>query len=485
MAEAASDPRSFMELLASAQPHEVEHAHHVALLALRLFDALRPRLNWTGNDRLVLEAAARLHDIGYADDPADHARAGAHRVMRTKPSGFIPAELRRVAAVMLLHSSRPGGDSLLPIPPALMRDPTVRQLGVLLRVADGLDHSHLQDTCITRLALDGDELRVYLTTAPGSRNAERARLKADFWPEVMPVRLTLLDRPRPDYVLIRPADDTGQALRRLLLVHERNLSEALRRTAAEDSEESLHDLRIALRCLRRLLNAFARPLRKTRAAEVEKRLRQLTDEISPARDLDVGLIILNKHRVAQAMRNEPGWERFVRRQRRERNRARTAVRGLMASPATHKTMGQLGYLLRIELPGLARSKRPFGEECLRRLDQAYDTARARRKLARSRNADKLHDLRIAIRRYRLLADLLLPVLGAPARRLARYLRTPERKLGRLHDLDVARARYRELDDPVAPALQAILYTLRQRQHARFLAVWQEFRLPPFRPASRS
>jgi CHAD domain-containing protein len=37
----------------------------------------------------------------------------------------------------------------------------------------------------------------------------------------------------------------------------------LRRTAEEDSEESLHDLRIALRCLRRLLGAFARPLRDT------------------------------------------------------------------------------------------------------------------------------------------------------------------------------------------------------------------------------
>jgi hypothetical protein len=70
--------------------------------------------------------------------------------MRTKPAGFARDDLRRVVAVMLLHSSRPGGDSLLPIPPGLLRDKTVRQLGVLLRVADGLDHSHLQDTCITR-----------------------------------------------------------------------------------------------------------------------------------------------------------------------------------------------------------------------------------------------------------------------------------------------------------------------------------------------
>jgi hypothetical protein len=73
--------------------------------------------------------------------------------MRTKPAGFSRDDLRRVVAVMLLHSSRPGGDSLLPIPPGLLRDKTVRQLGVLLRVADGLDHSHLQDTCITRVAL--------------------------------------------------------------------------------------------------------------------------------------------------------------------------------------------------------------------------------------------------------------------------------------------------------------------------------------------
>ena len=179
MPDFASDPRTFMEHLAATQPHEVEHAHLVTLLALRLFDALRPMTGWTGNDRLVLEAAARLHDIGYADDPADHSRAGAHRIMRTKPAGFSREDLRRVMAVVLLHSSRPGGDSLLPIPPGLLRDKTVRQLGVLLRVADGLDHSHLQDTCITRIALTHDEMRVYLTTAPNSRNADKARSKAD------------------------------------------------------------------------------------------------------------------------------------------------------------------------------------------------------------------------------------------------------------------------------------------------------------------
>jgi CHAD domain-containing protein len=474
MPDFASDPRTFMEHLAATQPHEVEHAHLVTLLALRLFDALRPMTGWTGNDRLVLEAAARLHDIGYADDPADHSRAGAHRIMRTKPAGFSREDLRRVMAVVLLHSSRPGGDSLLPIPPGLLRDKTVRQLGVLLRVADGLDHSHLQDTCITRIALTHDEMRVYLTTAPNSRNADKARSKADFWPDVMPVRLTLINRPRPDYVLIRPSDSTGEALRRLILVHDRELADALRRTAEEDSEESLHDLRIALRCLRRLLGAFARPLRDTSAAGIERKLRELTDAISPARDLDVGQIILNKHRVRQAMRNVPGWDRFVQRQRRERNEARRALRGLMAAPGTRLILHQLGYLLRIELPAAARSKRPIGEEALRWLKEARERARSQRKLASSKNGDRLHDLRIAIRRYRLLADLLAPALGRPALRLARRLRLPEKKLGRLHDLDVARARYKKMDDPVARALADVLRVLRQRQHQRFLAVWSAF-----------
>ena len=474
MPEAASDPRAFVEKLAAAQPHEVEHAHQVTNLALRLFDALRPVMNWTGNDRLVLEAAARLHDIGYADDPADHARAGAHRVMRTKPSGFARDDLRRVVAVMVLHSSRPGGDSLLPIPPGLLRDPTVRQLGVLLRVADGLDHSHLQDTCITRIALGPDALRVYLTAAPFSRNAERARLKADFWSEVMPVPLILVDRPRPDYVLIRPTDHTGEALRRLLLVHERDFVDALRRTAEEDSEESLHDLRLALRIQRRLLAAFARPLRKTSARAVEKKLHELADDIGPARDLDVGLIILNKHRVVQALHKVPDWDRFVTQQRRVRNAARREVRGLMAAPSTRKIISQLGYLLRIELPDGVRSKRPFAEEALRHLKEAQAAARARRKLAKAKNGEKLHDLRIAIRRYRLLADLLVPALGRPARRLAQRLRIPEKKLGRLHDLDVARARFRDLDDPVAAPLADILLILRQRQRARFRAVWRRF-----------
>jgi len=472
--DVASDPRAFIEALAAGQPHEVEHAHQVTLLALRLFDALRPLTGWTGNERLILEAAARLHDIGYADDPADHVRAGAHRIMRTKPAGFARDDLRRVVAVMLLHSSRPGGDSLLPIPPGLLRDKTVRQLGVLLRVADGLDHSHLQDTCITRVALSAHELRVNLTTAPFTHNIDKARVKADFWNEVMPVPLVLVGRTREDFVLIRPTDTTGDALRRLILVHDRNLVDALRRTAEEDSEESLHDLRIALRCLRRLLGAFARPLRHTRARAIERKLRDLTDAISPARDLDVGQIVLGKHRVQQAMRKVEGWDRFLKKQRRERNQARREVRALMWAPATRKLVAELGQLLRIELPGAARSKRPMGEESLRWLNEARRRARRQRRLARSTRSDELHDLRIAIRRYRLLSDLLIPVLGRPAQRLARRLRVPEKKLGRLHDLDVARARYKKLDDPVAQTLAGVLKVLRQRQLQRFLAVWSDF-----------
>lgn len=475
MPEAASDPRAFIERLAAAQPHEVEHARQVTTLALRLFDALRPVMEWTGNDRLILEAAARLHDIGYADDPADHARAGAHRIMRTKPAGFPREDLQRLVAVMLLHSSRPGGDSLLPIPPGLLRDRKVRQLGVLLRVADGLDHSHLQDTCITRVTLDQKELRVYFTTAPFSRNAQQARLKADFWSEVMPVALALVERPREDFLLLRPTDSAGHALLRLLTVHERALVAAVRRTAEEDSEESLHDLRVALRSLRRLLAAFARPLRDTEARAVEKKLHQLADAIGPARDLDVGLIVLNKHRVVQAMKREPGWDRFLRRQKRMRKEARREVRGLMAAPATRRLLNQLGHLLRIELPDRARGKRPFGEESLHRLEQARIQAWQRRKLAKEKGAEKLHDLRIAIRRYRLLADLLVPALGRPARQLARNLRVPEKKLGRLHDLDVARARFRTMEDPVACALVTVLLQLRRRQLARFRAIWPEHR----------
>lgn len=476
MAENVSDPRSFIERLAASQPHEVDHALHVTGMALRLFDALRGRMDWTGNDRLILEAAARLHDIGYADDPADHARAGAHRVMRTKPSGFAPADLRRVMAVMLLHSSRPGGESLLPIPPELMRDRVVQQLGALLRVADGLDHSHLQDTCITRVALGEDEARVFLTTAPFTNNAEQATLKADLWAHVLPFKLALVSKPRPDYVLVRPTEDVGLALRRILVTHERTLSQAIRRTAAEDSEESLHDLRVALRSLRRLLNAFARPLRKTSAAAVEKKLAQLTDQIAPARDLDVGQIILNKRRVVQVMSKLEGWDRFLFRQKRLRDKARTDLRGLMASPATRKIRNQLRYLLRVELPQKARSKRPFVEEAERCMAKAWRGAIVRRKLAGSKDADKLHDLRIAIRRYRLLAELLTPALGRAVYREARRIRPLERKLGRLHDLDVARERYKKLDDPIAKPLADLLFDLRKRQRLRFRAAWRTIRL---------
>src|SRR4051812_21657341 len=61
---------------------EPEHVLHVAKLALLLFDQLRELHGLAGQDRLILEAAACLHDIGWSITPGgeEHHKASARLI---------------------------------------------------------------------------------------------------------------------------------------------------------------------------------------------------------------------------------------------------------------------------------------------------------------------------------------------------------------------------------------------------------------------
>jgi len=60
-----------------------------------------------------------------------------------------------------------------------------------------------------------------------------------------------------------------------------------------------------------------------------------------------------------------------------------------------------------------------------------------RRLGRHATADDLHRLRIRAKRARYAADVAAPVVGRPARRLAKRLGSLTDVLGDLHDLTVA------------------------------------------------
>lgn len=479
-----SKQRPTVDALCARHRNEERHTRHVAALAARLFDATRGWLRLRREDRPLLVAAARLHDIGFAQAPRDHIETGVALVRDAGLRGWPRPRVDDLLGVMLLHGGRPEGLAGHPVLTSLRDLDRVQRLGALLRVADALDHSHLQDSRIVRVEREASMIRLHVTQAPFSRNLERAMAKSDLWQQVFPLGLVLQPHPSPRHRLVRSADPAADAVRKLLLVQHRVLRDSVRRAARSEDDEALHDLRIALRCVRRLLEAFPRAMRDTSAAAVDHALRRLARHLGPARDLDVWIELLARPRLRRALGDDRAGAAYLRDQERARVAAQRAVREQLGSEAAEDLLARLGYLVRIELAGGDADTQPFGDLARRRVRRAFREALALRALARSKDADDLHRLRIEIRKARLLASLVEPLLGPGREVLIRELRVVERRLGRLHDLDVAleRARRRR-DGAPAPVLRA-LRKLRRRQRERFREEWPRFLAPSVQRACR-
>ena len=123
---------------------EVPHAEHVRRLALRLFDALGPRLGCEPGERDALADAALLHDVGYHISYDRHHKHAYHLIVHAELLGITPAEQVVIANVARYHRGSPprkkqGNFGVLDAP---LRKQIIR-LAALLRVADGFDRGHV------------------------------------------------------------------------------------------------------------------------------------------------------------------------------------------------------------------------------------------------------------------------------------------------------------------------------------------------------
>ena len=91
--------------LCAKHGNEDMHANHVTALALQLFDATRGLVGAPAGDRPLLEAACRLHDVGYSVNPRRHAQMGREIVRQEGLKGFTDAQREDIAAAIFLHSA--------------------------------------------------------------------------------------------------------------------------------------------------------------------------------------------------------------------------------------------------------------------------------------------------------------------------------------------------------------------------------------------
>ena len=130
--------------LAEAHRYEREHTHQVTRLAMALFDGLAPALGLNADARFLLQCGAMLHDIGWSDGRKAHHKTAQRLILAAEGLPFDDRERTIVALVARYHRKAlpaPDHEGYADLGEADRR--LVRALGGILRVADGLDRSHV------------------------------------------------------------------------------------------------------------------------------------------------------------------------------------------------------------------------------------------------------------------------------------------------------------------------------------------------------
>jgi exopolyphosphatase/guanosine-5'-triphosphate,3'-diphosphate pyrophosphatase len=144
LADFSGQVLSSAEALGEKYRYDARHARVVARLAVRLFDELRTEHGMPRRDRLLLEVAALLHDVGNFVGMRAHHKHAQYIVQASEIFGLSSDDREVIGNVARYHRRGLPQRSHQPYV-ALDRQDRVRvnKLAALLRLANALDAEHL------------------------------------------------------------------------------------------------------------------------------------------------------------------------------------------------------------------------------------------------------------------------------------------------------------------------------------------------------
>lgn len=285
--------------------------------------------------------------------------------------------------------------------------------------------------------------------------------------------------------LLRPAEVAGtvtlaDVTREALLKQLRRLDKALPVAQAGEDPEGVHDVRVAVRRMRTMLDVLAGAPGADRRSltELRRRLRKPARRLGTVRDLDVLL-----ERVAAYTTDHPQHaadiERFRRVLEARRQRAREKMLDYLGS-------GALTAILQ-EVDTFASGEPQFGQDGEQTtvaqfaggaIWVRYEEVLQFGSAVRERDVERLHALRIACKHLRYTLEFFEEELGTGAEVLIEALRRSQDELGSLHDavvthdlLEAVIAKHGDSDGLVAYA--ADLITERERRIDAAKPVWRQ------------
>jgi exopolyphosphatase / guanosine-5'-triphosphate,3'-diphosphate pyrophosphatase len=123
--------------------YEEAHSHQVARFAETIFDALASSTNLSRHHRLLLSAAALLHDVGYHIAHESHHKHSLYLIENSELTGFSERERAVIANIARYHRGSLPKDHHPNYAALSSADrQTVSRLAGILRVADAMDRRH-------------------------------------------------------------------------------------------------------------------------------------------------------------------------------------------------------------------------------------------------------------------------------------------------------------------------------------------------------
>ncbi|MCL2880514.1 MAG: HD domain-containing protein [Treponema sp.] len=149
----------FSQIIASAVSlgrkfhYDEAHSRHVADLCMTIFDALVKEHGMNRRQRMMLETAGILHDIGMFIKSSGHQKHGQYIIENSEIFGLHRDEINIIANVIRYHRGDPPSQSDIEYI-TLQREERilVLKMASILRVADALDRGHSQH--IKNISLD-------------------------------------------------------------------------------------------------------------------------------------------------------------------------------------------------------------------------------------------------------------------------------------------------------------------------------------------
>jgi len=175
--------RSSVVALANQFPEGIVHNRKVSALSLMMFDDLVPLHGMESHERMLLEYACSLHDIGWKYGHKGHSKRSADMIVSDEHLLLDLYDRGIVALVSLAHRGDVKFESngIFSLLPSKQRD-TVLMLASLIRIADGLDYSHKGLVDSVHCTIHKDEIIADVFPALGAAaEIERAQMKGDLF----------------------------------------------------------------------------------------------------------------------------------------------------------------------------------------------------------------------------------------------------------------------------------------------------------------